>query len=140
MDIQPARYIDGNFLTTAERLLRYSLAVIYIWFGALKPFGLSPAHGLVEATLGWTHIPELVGVLGICEVILGIMFLFPSITRITLILFFTHLLGTFFPMLFLTDVSYGEAPLVLSLIGQYIVKNLVFFAAGYTIWKLHHQP
>ena len=29
-------------------LLRYSLGVIYIWFGILKPFGLSPAQELVE--------------------------------------------------------------------------------------------
>ena len=31
-------------------LLRYSLGIIYIWFGILKPLGLSPAQELVENT------------------------------------------------------------------------------------------
>ena len=31
-------------------LLRYSLGIIYIWFGILKPLGLSPAQELVEIT------------------------------------------------------------------------------------------
>ena len=34
-------------------LLRYSLGIIYIWFGALKPMGLSPAQELVENTVYW---------------------------------------------------------------------------------------
>ena len=34
-------------------LLRYSLGIIYIWFGILKPFGLSPAQELVENTVYW---------------------------------------------------------------------------------------
>ena len=36
-------------------LLRYSLGIIYIWFGALKPLGLSPAQELVE-NLSLIHI------------------------------------------------------------------------------------
>ena len=31
--------------------LRYSIGLIYIWFGILKPFGLSPAQELVENTV-----------------------------------------------------------------------------------------
>lgn len=126
-------------MPTHERLLRYSLAIIYIWFGALKPLGLSPASALVDQTLSWTHIPNIVSVLGYCEVLLGILFLLPRFTRITLILFFTHILGTFFPMMYLHEVSYASAPFALTLVGQYIVKNCLFVAAGYTIWKLHRQ-
>ena len=32
-------------------LIRYSLGVIFIWFGILKPFGLSPAHDLILNTV-----------------------------------------------------------------------------------------
>ncbi len=31
--------------------IRYLIAIIYFWFGILKPFGLSPAEDLVTATL-----------------------------------------------------------------------------------------
>ena len=39
-------------------LLRYSLGIIYIWFGILKPFGLSPAQELVENTVYWFENPK----------------------------------------------------------------------------------
>ena len=39
-------------------LLRYSLGIIYIWFGALKPLGLSPAQELVENTVYWFENPK----------------------------------------------------------------------------------
>ena len=39
-------------------LLRYSLGIIYIWFGILKPLGLSPAQELVENTVYWFEKPK----------------------------------------------------------------------------------
>ena len=49
--------LDRHISTTMARLgvpaLRVSLAIIFIWFGILKPLGLSPAAALVEATVGW---------------------------------------------------------------------------------------
>ena len=46
-------------------LLRYSLGVIYIWFGILKPLGLSPAQELVENTVYWFENPsDFVPILG----------------------------------------------------------------------------
>ena len=36
-----------------HRLLRYSLAIIFIWFGLLKPLGMSPAADLVANTVYW---------------------------------------------------------------------------------------
>ena len=34
-------------------LLRISLAIIFIWFGVLKPLGMSPAEALVAKTVYW---------------------------------------------------------------------------------------
>jgi len=54
-------------------LLRYSLGIIYIWFGALKPLGISPAQELVENTVYWFDDPQtFVPILGIWEVVIGI--------------------------------------------------------------------
>ena len=33
--------------------LQVSLALIFVWFGILKPFGLSPAEPLVKPTVQW---------------------------------------------------------------------------------------
>ena len=33
--------------------LRISLGIIFVWFGILKPFGISPAQALVERTVYW---------------------------------------------------------------------------------------
>jgi len=33
------------------RILRFALAIIFIWFGILKPLGLSPAADLVKNTI-----------------------------------------------------------------------------------------
>ena len=38
--------------------LRVSLGLIFIWFGALKPLGLSPAEGLITKTVYWVD-PEI---------------------------------------------------------------------------------
>lgn len=120
-----------------EQWLRWSFAVVYIWFGALKPFGLSPAHDLVGLTLGWFPRPLIVGALGVWEIIIGTCFLFPRITRFTLWMFVIHMVGTFLPMVMLPSVSWTQPPYGLTLVGQYIVKNLVFLAAGAALWRLH---
>ena len=68
-------------------LLRYSLGIIYIWFGALKPMGLSPAQELVENTVYWFENPStFVPILGIWEVIIGITMIIKPLIRISIIL------------------------------------------------------
>ena len=70
-------------------LLRYSLGIIYIWFGALKPLGLSPAQELVENTVYWFENPKtFVPILGIWEVIIGITMIIKPLIRISIILLF----------------------------------------------------
>ncbi len=34
-------------------VLRVSLGIIFIWFGALKPFGNSPANDVITKTIYW---------------------------------------------------------------------------------------
>ena len=125
-------------MNNVEKYIRYSLAIVYIWFGVLKPFGISPAAGLVDLTLDWTLVPAVVSVLGIWEIVIGIGFLLPKYTRIVLAMFLVHMLGTFIPMFYLVDTTFTAAPYGLTIVGQYIIKNLVFLAAGnaiYTAWK-----
>jgi uncharacterized membrane protein YkgB len=120
-----------------EWMLRLSFALVYIWFGALKPLGLSPAHELVESTLGWVALDPIVPIIGAWEVIIGACFLVPKITKFTLAMFLVHMVGTILPLVFLVEDTYTHWPYGLTLIGQYIVKNTVFLAAGGALWLLY---
>jgi uncharacterized membrane protein YphA (DoxX/SURF4 family) len=59
--------------------LRISLGIIFIWFGILKPFGLSPAEPMLLKTVAWIPIFEpktWLMIIGWWEVVIGILFLF----------------------------------------------------------------
>ncbi|MCX6140406.1 MAG: hypothetical protein NTX15_06185 [Candidatus Kapabacteria bacterium] len=135
--------VDSFLARNVESFLRWSFAIVYVWFGALKLVDLSPAHDLVELTLSWMSISTIVTVLGVCEVILGVMFLIPQLTKITLVLFAIHMAGTFIPIVGGFVVAYTAVPYGLTLVGQYVIKNLVFLAAGaslYLHWRKGHVP
>jgi len=72
--------------------------------------------------------------LGIFEMIIGIGFLVGKFKKIVLSLFLVHILTTFGPMILNTDVTWQSFG-VLTLAGQYIVKNLVFVIAGIYILR-----
>ena len=55
-----------------HRLLRYSLAIIFIWFGLLKPLGMSPAAELVANTVYWLPPDVFLPILGWWEVAIGV--------------------------------------------------------------------
>ena len=46
-------FISGTMNTYGILFLRYSVGIIFIWFGFLKPFGISPAQDLVANTVYW---------------------------------------------------------------------------------------
>ena len=118
--------------------LRLSLGVIFIWFGLLKPLGLSPAEPLVEATVRWLPLlsPESwVVVIGWWEVAIGGTFLFSKTTRIAIALLALQMVGTFMPLVLLPEVAFqaGRLPYAPTLEGQYIIKNLLIISAGLVV-------
>ncbi len=122
--------IYSLFLNYSDWLLRISMAVVYIWFGILKPFDASPASDLVANSLPFLPREEFFIFLGVWETVLGLMFLIPKFTKITFWLFIIHMGGTFIPFITLTNTVFVNFPYALSLEGQYIVKNLVLISAS----------
>ena len=115
-------------------LLRYSLGIIYIWFGALKPLGLSPAQELVENTVYWFENPKtFVPILGIWEVVIGITMIIKPLIRVSIILLFIQMPGTFLPLVLFPEVCFTNFPFGLTLEGQYIVKNLIIISAALVV-------
>ena len=52
--------------------LRISLAIVFIWFGALKVFGVTPVADLVASTVYWFDPDWVVPALGVVEIVVGL--------------------------------------------------------------------
>jgi len=110
--------------------LKYSLALIFIWFGILKPLGLSSANDLVARTVYFVNPAWFVPLLGWWEVAIGVCILFRPLLRFGLFLMALQMIGTFLPLILLPEVIYIKFPFVMTLEGQYIIKNLILIGAG----------
>lgn len=132
------RIIAGFMRRFGHGALRYSLAVIFIWFGLLKPFGLSPAEGLILQTVDWMPVLSAQAwlvVIGWWEVVIGVLFLFRPTLRFAIGLLALQMVGTFMPLVMLPSVTFqdGRVPYGLTLEGQYIVKNLLIISAALVV-------
>lgn len=126
---------------SAFSVLRVSLGIVYLWFGALKFFqGISPAEQLATQTihqLTFGLISDRVNIMLLAswECLIGILFIAGKWRKPALVLMFVHMVCTFTPFLFFPDQTFRFMPYGLSLTGQYIMKNIVFIAAGIVLWK-----
>lgn len=115
------------------RLLRWTLGIIFVWFGALKPLGMSPAQELVSNTVYWVDPSWFVPLLGYWEVAIGLGLMIRPLIRAAIALLFLQMPGTFLPLLLLPEICFTAVPFGLTLEGQYIVKNLVLIAAALVV-------
>ena len=126
-----------KFSTLVEKhsicMMRVALAIVYIWFGALKVFGMSPAGELVEKTVYWFKPEIFVPILGICEIIIGLGLLIKRFIPITIVLLLVHMAVTFFPVFIVQAVCFNAFPYQPTLVGQYIIKNLVLISGALII-------
>ncbi len=118
--------------------LRYSLAVIFIWFGILKPAGLSPAEPLLLATTSFLPVLEprqWLTIIGWWEVAIGLAFLFRPTIRIAIALLALQMADTFLPLFLLPGVTFQAGRLLYAptLEGQYVVKNLLIISAAIVV-------
>ena len=114
--------------------LRFSIGLIFVWFGFLKPFGISPAQELVTNTVYWFDDKvSFVKFLGWWEVVIGITMCIKPLIRISIFLLFLQMPGTFLPLVLLPEICFTDFPFGLTLEGQYIIKNLIIISAGLVI-------
>ncbi len=114
-------------------ILRFSIAIVFIWFGLLKPLGISPAEQLIRETVYWVDPDIFVPLLGWWEVAIGVTLLFRPLVRIAILLLFLQIPGTFLPLVLLPDVTFTHFPYGLTTEGQYIIKNLIIIGAALVI-------
>jgi uncharacterized membrane protein YphA (DoxX/SURF4 family) len=120
-------------------LLRISLGIIFLWFGALKFIpDASPAQGLATRTiellsLGIVQPDVSIILLATWETAIGLGLIFGVFLRLTLFLLFLQMLGTLTPLVLFPAETFLQAPFAPTLEGQYIIKNLVLIASGIVI-------
>ena len=121
---------------------RAAIFIVYFWFGLLKVISLSPANPLVAALLARTlpiiTFDHFIIIFGMYEMIIGVTFLIPGLERSAIALLIPHLLATVMPLFVLPAVAW-QAPLVPTLEGQYMIKNVLIIALAIVI-AAHLHP
>ena len=132
-------HLTGWMARNGILLLRISIGIVFIWFGVLKFFpGVSPAEGLATRTIqllsfGLIEPQVSILILAVWETVIGVGLLTGLFLREILLLLFLQMLGTLTPVFLFPAEVFRSVPLVPTLEGQYIIKNLVLISAGIVI-------
>jgi uncharacterized membrane protein YkgB len=129
IDLQLIAFFQRTFIPVA----RFSIFLIFFWFGLIKLVGLSAASPLAAAltakTVGIQHFDLLFHLLAVMECVIGILFLFPKATRIVVPLLLLHMLIVCSPLILVPHYTWQQFG-VPTLEGQYILKNAVVIAVA----------
>ncbi len=125
--------------------IRLSLGLVYVWFGAEKVIGPDSNFKLVTDTLYWfPAAPEdLIPWMGVGEMIIGSGFLVGRglFLHLCLFAFFIHMGGTFLVLPVLPEVAFRHGnPFLLTKIGEYVIKNVVWVAASLAVYASIWKP
>ncbi|MCH8908155.1 MAG: hypothetical protein IH840_13785 [Candidatus Heimdallarchaeota archaeon] len=126
-------YITETFDKYGLILLRYSIGIVFIWFGALKLVGRSPAEQLVKDTIVFIPPDIFLPILAIWEMTIGVTLMIQKLNRVAIFLLFLQMPGTMLPLILLPEVCFQTFPLILTLEGQYIIKNLIIISGGIVV-------
>lgn len=135
--------LNSQRSSAGYHILRIALGLVYLHFGFLKFFpDLSPAEMLASQTImrltgGGLDAAQAMFWLAVFECVIGLAMVFNVAMRSAFILFLLHMAGTFTPLFVLPELAFRIAPLAPTMEGQYILKNLVFVAAGFSVFEPH---
>jgi len=123
-------------VVTPERLLGWSLGIVYLWFGALKLANLSPVLELIRRSSPLLAKAPFYNLLAISELVLGAMLVAGVWKRWTAAAAVMHLIGTFSVVFSSPQTAFRPGFPILTMEGEFVVKNLVLIAAAGTLWLL----
>lgn len=122
-------------------VLRMALAVVFIWFGALKILGVSPVNDIVASTVYFFDPAWFIPVLGVVEVAVGVGLALRVGMRLVLAVLMAQMLGTFLVFVLLPDLAFRDGnPLLLTTEGEFVLKNLVLLGAGMVVASRVREP
>jgi len=135
--------LDVRITSTLARVgvpvVRVALGIVFLWFGILKFFpGVSPAETLAartieELTFGAVQPEASLPVLAAWESAIGIGLILNRWMRGVLFLLAVQMAGTFTPLILFPSETFTVWPIVPTLEGQYIIKNIVLIGAAMVV-------
>jgi putative oxidoreductase len=126
--------IDDLLRRFSLPLLRISLGLVFIWFGALKVADVTPAHELVAGTIPFLDAGWLVPALGWFEIAVGGMLVSGYLLGWVCAAMVAHLGGTFLTVVMQPEVLFQHGnPFMLTMEGEFVAKNLVLMTAAVVI-------
>lgn len=132
----------SNPASTASRdptFLRLSAGFIYFYFGILKFYpDLSPAEliagqSMMVVSLHWLDAQTALWWLAVLECGIGLCFIFNFYLQWVFFVFILHQASTFIPLFIFPEHTFKFVPFAPTMEGQYIMKNLISVAAGWTV-------
>lgn len=129
-DKQITRLLARHSLT----ILRVSIGLVFVWFGALKLFpGMSPAEPLIRAAITFVPMNLFLPFLAVLEMTIGLGFITGKFQRLTVLLLLGQMAGAMSPIILAPDRIWASFPFVFTLEGQYVVKDIILISAGLVI-------
>lgn len=129
--------ISPFFARISIPFARFSLFVVFFWFGFLKTIGESPASPLVQVlfqkTIPFMSFETFIILFGVFECVIGILFLIRGAEVPALILLVLHQITTTMPLILLGTVTWSQF-MVPTMEGQYIIKNLLLLSAAFIVF------
>jgi uncharacterized membrane protein YkgB len=120
-------------------LLRLTIGIVFVWFGALKIGDSTPVGDFVARTLPWFNRDFIVPALGWFEIAMGLAIIAGRLLTLVCAGLVAHLTGTFLSLVMQPEVTFqGGNPLMLTTEGEFVVKNIVFIAAALVIAARFH--
>lgn len=134
-------YLVGGLHRWSIPVLRVALGLIFLWFGILKLFGVSPVTAILKQSFPFVPLLPFALGLGIWEVLIGCGLITKRALRVTLVLLCFHLTGTFTSLLLAPSLFFHDgSPLWLTVEGEFVAKNMVLMAAGLVIGGYEVSP
>lgn len=116
-------------------ILRISVAIVFFWFGFLKFFGAtSPAEDIARDTLAlltFDVIPPDIALvlLAVLECSIGVGLLVRKFLRYVIPVLYFQMAGAVLPLFVFPDQCWSDG-FVPTLLGQYIIKNIILISAA----------
>jgi putative oxidoreductase len=130
---------SGIRLRPSITLLRLSLGLIFLGFGALKfDPGLSPAEGLAKETMDKLTlglVPKSVGLalVALLESTIGVCLLTGRYLRFGVVLLGIAMVGILSPLVLFPDELFAGNHSAPTLEGQYVMKDVILLSAGLVV-------
>ena len=139
MSVNKEKEITHWMAENGVPFLRISIGIVFLWFGFIKYFpGLSSIEELAlrttkVLTFNIFSANTMAKGLATLECLIGIGLVAGKFLRATLVLLLFQLVGAISPIFLFPSDTFKIIPLVPTLAGQYIIKDIILISAGILI-------